>query len=97
MAPQTAGSAEGGVEGGVEGSVESAEPAAVEAAGTITFEGGHEQADEGGDEPNFNRDSVTSHAQPRAGAPAGGPADRNRRRPRRGGRRPPGGGGGGSR
>jgi polyribonucleotide nucleotidyltransferase len=90
MAPQTAGSAEGGVEGGVEGSVESAEPAAVEAAGTITFEGGHEQADEGGDEPNFNRDSVASHAQPRAG----GPADRNRRRPRRGGRRPPGGGGG---
>jgi polyribonucleotide nucleotidyltransferase len=98
MAPQTADSAEGGTEGGVEGSVESAEPAAVEAAGTITFEGGHEEADEGGDEPNFNRDSATSHAQPRAGAPAGGPADRNRRRPRRGGRRPgPGGGGGGSR
>ena len=85
MAPQAA----GGVEGSPEGSVESEEPA-VEAAGTVTFEGGHEQADEGGDEPNFNRDSVASHAQPRAG----GPADRNRRRPRRGGRRPPGGGGG---
>ncbi len=83
MAPQTTGSAEGVVEG----SVESAEPAAVEAAGTVTFEGGHEEADEGGDEPNFNRDSVASHAQPRAGGPAGGPADRNRRRPpRRGGR-----------
>jgi polyribonucleotide nucleotidyltransferase len=86
MAPQTAGSAEGGVE--------SEEPAAVEAAGTVTFEGGHEQADEGGDEPNFNRDGAApSHPPQRTGA--GGDADRNRRRPPRRGRRPGGGGGGG--
>jgi len=86
MAPQTAGSAEGGVE--------SEEPAAVEAAGTVTFEGGHEQADEGGDEPNFNRDGAApSHPPQRTGT--GGDADRNRRRPPRRGRRPGGGGGGG--
>ena len=84
MAPQTT--------GGVEGSVESEVPA-VEAAGTITFEGGHEEADEGGDEPNFNRDGVASPAPQRAGGPAGGGADRNRRRPPRRGRRPGGGGG----
>jgi len=65
------------------------------AAGSITFEGGHEAADEGVEEPNFNRDS----SAPRPAAPHGDAADRNRRRPRRG-RRPggPGGsGGGGSR
>jgi polyribonucleotide nucleotidyltransferase len=91
MAPQTAGSAEGGVETGVE----SEEPAAVEAAGTVTFEGGHEQADEGGDEPNFNRDgSAPSHPPQRTGG-TGGDADRNRRRPPRRGRRPGGGSGGG--
>jgi polyribonucleotide nucleotidyltransferase len=84
MAPQTT--------GGAEGSVESEEPA-VEAAGTITFEGGHEEADDAGDEPNFNRDGVASPAPQRAGGPAGGDADRNRRRPPRRGRRPGGGGG----
>jgi polyribonucleotide nucleotidyltransferase len=85
MAPQTTGDAEGSVE---------SEAPAVEAAGAITFEGGHEEADDAGDEPNFNRDGAApSHAQPRAGAPAGG--DRSRRRPPRRGRRPGGGGGGG--
>ena len=88
-----------------EGGGESEEPAAVEASGAVTagavtsgavtFEGGHEEADEGGDEPNFNRDGAPAHAPQRAGAPAGGDADRNRRRPPRRGRRPGGGGGGG--
>ena len=83
-----------------EGGGESEEPAAVEASGAVTsgavtFEGGHEEADEGGDEPNFNRAGAPSPAPQRAGAPAGGDADRNRRRPPRRGRRPGGGGGGG--
>ena len=86
MAPQAAGSALS------EEPEESAEPA-VESAGAVIFEGGHEEADEGGDEPNFNRDGVTPQTRPPA--PAGG--DRNRRRPRRGGsgggRRPGGSGG----
>jgi polyribonucleotide nucleotidyltransferase len=77
MAPQAAAAAI---------SEESEEPAA-EAAGTITFEGGHENADEGVEEPNFNRDNASPRPQPH------GDADRNRRRPRRG-RRPGGGGGG---
>jgi polyribonucleotide nucleotidyltransferase len=64
---------------------------AVDAVGVdapVTFEGGHEEADEGGDEPNFNREG-TARAPQHA---AGGDADRNRRRPRR--RRPGGPGGG---
>jgi polyribonucleotide nucleotidyltransferase len=82
MAPQTAAAAVS----------EGSEEPAAEAVGTITFEGGHEAADEGGEggeEPNFNRDSAGSRPpQPH------GDADRNRRRPRRG-RRPGGSGGGG--
>ena len=67
--------------------------AAADAAGTaapVTFEGGHEEADDS-EEPNFNRDGAP-RAQPVAGGAEG---DRNRRRPRR--RRPggPGGPGGG--
>jgi polyribonucleotide nucleotidyltransferase len=84
---------------GAEGGGEFEEPAAVETSGAVTsgavtFEGGHEEADEGGDEPNFNRDGAPAHAPQRTGAPGGGDADRNRRRPPRRGRRPGGGGGG---
>ena len=89
MAPQAAGSAPSEE---TEESEESAAPV-VESAGAVTFEGGHEEADEGGDEPNFNRDGAAPQPRP----PAGGDRDRNRRRPRRGGggggRRPGGSGG----
>jgi len=86
MAPQAA-AASG------EPSAEPSDEPAAEAPGSITFEGGHEDADEVVEEPNFNRDN--SHPRPQ---PQGGDRDRNRRRPRRGGgggRRP--GGSGGSR
>jgi len=61
------------------------EPAPEGGEGAVTFEGGHERADEGG-EPNFNRDR--EHAGPRRdGGRHGG----------RGGRGGPGGGRGGDR
>ena len=65
MAPQAAGAAAGSEESD-ESSDESEAPAG-EAVGSITFEGGHEDADEGGEEPNFNRDR---HIKSRAAAAA---------------------------
>jgi polyribonucleotide nucleotidyltransferase len=78
----------GSVESDASDMPDAPEVPAGESTGPVTFEGGHEQADDG-EEPNFNRDSAPSHAP----HPAGGEANRNRgRRPRRGG-----GGGGGRR
>jgi polyribonucleotide nucleotidyltransferase len=75
--------------GGVE--TEEAAPApAASGAEPVTFEGGHEQADEGGgEEPNFNRDPAPAQAH-------GGRSDRGDRGGDRG-RRPRRGGGGGGR
>ncbi|MGA2990658.1 MAG: polyribonucleotide nucleotidyltransferase [Candidatus Korobacteraceae bacterium] len=68
-----------------------AAPAPAGGAEPVTFEGGHEGADES-EEPNFNRDAAP--AQARGGRGDRGD-DRNRgRRPRRGGGRRPGGSGG---
>jgi polyribonucleotide nucleotidyltransferase len=88
-----------GVAEGAEGAEETTTAPPAGGPEPVTFEGGHEGADES-EEPNFNRDaSAAAPAQARGprsdrGGDRGG--DRgDRRRPRR--RRPPGGGSGGGR
>ncbi len=80
---------------------ESGEPV-PEAEGAVTFEGGHERADEPSSEPNFNRDGerrehVGSRHDGGRGGPGGGRGGRGGPGGGRGGRGGPGGGRGGPR
>jgi polyribonucleotide nucleotidyltransferase len=84
----------GGAAPGVPAPHSSSEESLNETGVPVTFEGGEEFDDEGGEEPNFNRDDAPTHA---GVGDTGGGGGRGPRGPRPGGGGGRGGGGGGRR